>query len=91
MNRPDYSTIPIGTDGEYAVQRTHQGEVHYLESACADGKVAHLSMDFAESTAKMLRYDLLPSGHGRWIPWPTASLPTRQVRALPGAAFAFPG
>lgn len=91
MNRPDYSTIPIGTDGEYAIQRTYQGEVQYLESRLYADRVARLSLDFAESTTKMLRYGLVKDEHFRWMPWPTASVPSRYVRALPGAAFAFPG
>ena len=82
--QPDFRTIPVGVEGKYAIQRTHEGEVRFLSTASSE-EVGSWSLGFAEATCKILDgagdTGLMLAGY-KWVPWHTDHLNTKRPLSM---------
>lgn len=77
----EYNPLPVGANGNYAVERTHNGQKHYLALTSDKEQIGEFSLGFATATCKALRSI---GGHAEqvWLPWRTAHLPSKKPAAM---------
>jgi hypothetical protein len=65
----------MGNDGRYAVERTANGEKHYLAHS---GGIAPRQLDLAKAIGSVKVLEGGSPVAGDWVKWPTHGLPSKK-------------